>query len=729
MDKEQEAVINSIMNNPKLSRIIHEAVSAPLGSTKRAKAKSIISILKKTSQQPGGQGGYDGQGGPSIGIGSQPVTSANSLLKTTPSVAPLSGLSIKGISGIGSPTASPITDTSKGNRVVIFPNAPALKTSIGSNSGVSSAMSTLYGPSYTAPKTNLDLSGIKLSSDIKPLFTTSGSSGISGAPSTPKVSPVIAQFNADVEKQKTARIAAQVATTQTTTQKPDGTVSKTVVEKPVTPVSTQTKTGTSGSTGSTMGKTTPSTGGSTTTPTTGIDEVKYASLEDAYNAAPTFIKQNLGPEYFAQTMLSVMGDGQIDQLENTLKKSLGLDELLKKKTDLEKENPTIKQDLTDYVKARDEYIKDINTQMDVLDNTMATTDISNPVTNAMYQNYKDYLLSLKGKQNQRYADYVNRSIEEYNTDLTNTQNQYANALKLFNDSKSDIQSKYDNTKKVLVDMYKTLEDAPGKMLTRLNQQLTYTKLMTENADDQAGRKNWLPEVSAYKDRILDSNGEVLPDINLPGALQQLSGEQKYNPVGVLDTFTNGAKSTLSKLASSSSPTILGKAVEYSNQLDQAFSMLTPEAQKQLSGRVGDMKSSLINTIGGKIDSDTGTGTGITGYILSNYKPINNAVKQLSQKSTIWIGNNNKTYPTLDKFIKDNPSIDKDMLTAMYNSDQLAKSQLGSDYNIVDALKKVTLPNNTSGGASLVGLPSDQQLALYLTSRILQPAQYESALNQ
>jgi len=385
----------------------------------------------------------------------------------------------------------------------------------------------------------------------------------------------------------------------------------------------------------------------------------------------------------------------------------------------------------DYVKARDQYVSDINKMIDDVNETVANTDTNNPVTDAMYKNYKNYLYTLKGRQNQRYADYVDSNIKNFQSDLENVKTQYTEAQGLYTSAMDNIEDRYDETKKVLIDMYKTLEDAPGKMLTRLNQQLTYNKLLQENADDAIGRKNWLPEVNAYKDRIIDKDGNLLGEINLPGALVQLSGDQKYNPIGVFDTFTNGAKNSLSKLQSSSDPSILKNAYNYSTQLDEAFSLLNPTAQKQLAPQIADMKNSLLNTVSGTIDPESGNGTGISGYILSNYKDINNAVKQLSGKNDNFWGTftaKKKTPASRDQFIKDNPGIDKDILGAIYDSDQLTKSQLGSSYNIIDGLKNIAVPQNTSGGASLVGLPENQQLALYLTSRIIEPLKYQNVLN-
>jgi len=64
----KKMLVNSIMGNKKLSSIFFDAVNAPVGSTKKDRAKSILSILSKTNPVGSFSGmggpGFDGQGGP-----------------------------------------------------------------------------------------------------------------------------------------------------------------------------------------------------------------------------------------------------------------------------------------------------------------------------------------------------------------------------------------------------------------------------------------------------------------------------------------------------------------------------------------------------------------------------------------------------------------------------------------------------------------------------------------
>lgn len=83
--------MKAVMKNPKLVQLISEVLEAPLGSTKREKAKAVLSSLNKNKQNSfqDGQGGspYDGLGMSSVATG--PTPSASSYLpKQQPTAQP-----------------------------------------------------------------------------------------------------------------------------------------------------------------------------------------------------------------------------------------------------------------------------------------------------------------------------------------------------------------------------------------------------------------------------------------------------------------------------------------------------------------------------------------------------------------------------------------------------------------------------------------------------------------
>jgi len=710
MSKEKDAIINSIMNHPKLSSVIYDAVNAPIGSTKRAKAKSILSIVKKSMSK------YDGQGGP-LNIGAQGNslnTSSSQGLSIPSNFTPISGLSLGGSSSGSSGLTTPPVSTTKGTKVVVFPSAPTLKTNTNKlDTNIDSIMKSMFGNSYTPSTTKTTTPTKTEPLTLSPLKKVEDTSFLAGGSKTKLTA--FDEFQKSVQDNiKLNQLKSNntpVATTQTTVKKSDGTVSTTTKTTP-----TQTGSQTTQKVGNvTVPKTT---GGSTTTSTGTPSSTtpRYATLEDAMGVAPSFIGKNTGSEYFAQQMLGLMEEGQIGKLGEELDKKYGVTELLNKAKELQDMSPNAVDTSIDYVKARDQYVSDINKMIDDVNETVANTDTSNPVTDAMYKNYKNYLYTLKGRQNQRYADYVDNNIKNFQSDLDNVKTQYTEAQGLYTSAMDNIEDRYDETKKVLIDMYKTLEDAPGKMLTRLTQEQNLSKLLRENADIASGRTDFYKDYGVFKDSILDENGRIKKTANLPGIIQNFSVYGDADAMAGIDIWTRAGIEEVYDLTQSpdTSPEGLKKAQEYSSAIVDSFNLyvnsgvINENTAKSLAPRVLGMAQSLL---GGAIgDIKDGQGTGITGYILSNYNDINKAVKQLSGDNNTFWGTflaKPKAPKTEDQFIKDNKNIDPMILSAIYKQNETAKKG-NPEFNLREYIDLISQPNPSSVDYS--GVPKEQATA-------------------
>lgn len=161
--KAKVLALRSIMSNPKLSKILEDGFNAPIGSTKRVQAKSIVSILKRMGSPEGSKGlqsfkeqaeklknannpyidiykrAFDGQGGPS-----NPYDAVPKFLRRAP--APVEGFSIsfksKKLDGQGGPT-SVVDPYAPSNPY--SPNPDAL-SSFNPSANISNST-----PSYVAP--------------------------------------------------------------------------------------------------------------------------------------------------------------------------------------------------------------------------------------------------------------------------------------------------------------------------------------------------------------------------------------------------------------------------------------------------------------------------------------------------------------------------------------------------------------------------------------------------
>ena len=94
LNKKKAEFLKNIMSHPKLSRVFSDALSSPIGSTKREQSKSILSIMKKLRGIKN-----DGQGGP-------------------------------GMPYVSSPSTNPVSANTKNDysNLIIFPAAPKFKT-------------------------------------------------------------------------------------------------------------------------------------------------------------------------------------------------------------------------------------------------------------------------------------------------------------------------------------------------------------------------------------------------------------------------------------------------------------------------------------------------------------------------------------------------------------------------------------------------------------------------
>jgi len=116
--------------------------------------------------------------------------------------------------------------------------------------------------------------------------------------------------------------------------------------------------------------------------------------------------------------------GQLADLKNTIYKESGLEQQLSNLNNLKRRGATLKTDLADYVRGRDEYLGQLDGMITGAKDKMAGMDMANPHVNERMNKYMNYLYVLKGRQEKRYVDYVNTSIEQHNADLSFSQEQY-----------------------------------------------------------------------------------------------------------------------------------------------------------------------------------------------------------------------------------------------------------------------------------------------------------------
>jgi len=250
---------------------------------------------------------------------------------------------------------------------------------------------------------------------------------------------------------------------------------------------------------------------------------------------------------------------QINDLYDATKKEYKLDDQLSKILDLQNRGVTIENDFNSYVRGKDEYLTQVNDLLEKSKNTAAFTDTSNPYVAKRLNNYLSYLTVLKGRQNQRYIDFVDTSIKEYQADLAQHESLYktssANAQESFKKLSSVTEESYNQMKVMLKDMYTNVDKRTELM--RDTEKFSWDKA-------QAERDEAMDVLDMVKSQIeIDGGGstdnEKITNLtsfdNLMGitedddgnlnfmtynpleAMQNVS-EENYNPRTALTRFTN-----------------------------------------------------------------------------------------------------------------------------------------------------------------------------------------------
>jgi len=383
-------------------------------------------------------------------------------------------------------------------------------------------------------------------------------------------------------------------------------------------------------------------------------------------ADKTMLAKALGmsPEAAAKLPDSPLLSEQINDLRNQIKISYGLDEQAKKITDLENRGYSVKQDLTDYVRGKDEYLGTVDKLMAEAYNKMKNMDTSNPYVAKRMDNYLNYLTILKGKQNQKYEDMINNSINYHTAELERAQNNYKDSLAKaeneFNSMSAVTEESYNNIKTTLESVLTSItgktEEAQkleDRQWERTNQQIKQAEgvlsLMEKQIEiDNGGSKVKAGSTSEYDSYII--NGKT----DTPESIEFLT----YNPYEAMKTAQEYQKSTAPaftrfiqlmgmKINSTLSTGDLSEFKKFKNSMDydvagsiqqlteDEVAKLTPEQKtiylenlQRVAGDYTKMQSALQSTIQ----------SGIKSYLTDKTNDLKGCIKELIKyysKGKVW----------------------------------------------------------------------------------------------
>lgn len=722
ISKKKIDLMHSIMSNKKLSKAFKEAMSSPIGSTKRTQAKTVLSIMKKISGMR-----YDGMGGPMSGI-QNTSTNANSLpdysnmiifpaapkfkvrmptqtaQKTSPVTIPASAdgkggyLDLPAI-GNGNNNLSNL-NTSIFSNNSIFPNLSgiSLPSTSSNSSSAFTGVTNNTTPNISYPNlSSLSTGSVsntpssKLNLNVGTLPMSSTSTDLSSVSLDPKA-------KAEAYIQNIIHPTTSIGTTPApvNSDTPIGPANQTPTDQIKQLQDELVKAGymTQAEVNTGYGINGPKTqaalaraqnGG---TSTTGTQTGSPSSSDPAIQSAQSAVNANTGPIKYGKELADASYGGNyrtyIDKLAQDKRKEYGLDALETQLSNLKAEKGNLIPTLQTYMDGKDQYLKAIQTLIDQTEGNITNVNMADPFTAKNYNDYLNYLYTLKGRQNTRYGNFLNAATADYQADVEKLQSNYDNVYKRYTDALSmDVtlsQNDYSLLMQMGADTYTSLENAPLKYenLEALRQQNLNTRLTNlqiagknNSSIDQDYQKN----LAAYTNQYTIDNGsnngkpdplngtidfDQLPENGLVGLAFRLESKQ---------AFTDFIRTALVKTqkAYANEPAKLAKVQKLVDDLAAYETAVYDSSGADLEVSPS-IKTPITNQILGTVGE--ATQTAYTSYIKSNLPEIKTAVKDLVTPSGGWFGSKKTGIEDKATWLKNHNSLDPNFLETLYNKIKL-----------------------------------------------------------
>lgn len=720
LNKKKAEFLKSIMKHPKLSRVFTEALSSPIGSTKRTNSKSILSIMKKMNGMRN-----DGQGGPGM-VYSQPTSSSKQPKDYSNMIifpaAPKFKTKVKtetkkadgqgGLSDIFSGFSNPFSSKPSALTSPSFQNPFTSESTYNPMSNFTSAVgygakkvldpiSKALGTGYKAVGDIGYQVGVGARSFADPTFKPSTAypslSSTVAPPSALRTQAIQELSSLGYANQSEEEIRGMM---QELALKPKTQPSTPKVTPPSTAgAGTGAGTGAISSVGGAQTGTTY-TGG---TPVTSVPQTKE---EEIKTLAQSAVDQGTGAAFFAQSIADEKFSGglgkYLDELDVRIKKDFKVDEIERSLSDITSMKANFVPTIENYIRGKDEYLKAVDGMITSAEDQMFKTDMSDPEVRARAEKHLAYLYTLKGRQNQRYGSLLNNAVADYNADLDRMQGQYNNVYKQYNDTitrKATIaQNEYNTLYSTMSDLYNNLENAPVRQIQMelMKEQLLNAHLVNIQNGTKSQSINFWPEQKEYKDQILDDKGNLLSSsiLNLPTIYSQASNAGK-NLSGVTDLVARGMATGLTNAKSE------GGEAEAFNLIKDYRNMINSLAKQPWGSQYANQ---LAPTLARASD------TLVSSYVLGNVSNVKQALNNLVSGG--WIGKSYLEKNDKEGWIKSNSNLDRTILGDIYDAVKMTQNQSevysknpekiftlmpDANGNTIDAKKVSNVPDEIIGG--------------------------------
>jgi hypothetical protein len=381
---------------------------------------------------------------------------------------------------------------------------------------------------------------------------------------------------------------------------------------------------------------------------------------DLISDVNTAVNNNLGSVNFALGIMDKKYGGNlsemIEDIDKATKEEFKLPELEQKLSELKAKKENFIPTLSMYIKGKDKYGKVIDKLIRQTEESLTTKDMNDPQTARRYTNYLNYLYEIKGRQSSRYGNYLNAAIGDYNSDVTELENEYkdavANYTSVLNTKSNIAKEDYENTYNRLVNLYTEIQDAPIKArnLEILTQQIDSNNITNfKNLMDQYNGtdEDFLKKKNEYIDNIADKDGIIDMDKIPSGSLEYIYGQGMVKSGGKdLPIITESLRQVLSKTLNSNKTD--------QSQIFKIKEMINDLRTTEYSSQANDLNNALSSTIK-SLTSD---------YVLGKLGDIQDATKELV-KGNFW--GRKPGLQDKDAWMERNSSLNTDFLNLLYNT--------------------------------------------------------------
>jgi hemoglobin-like flavoprotein len=516
MQKSKAFAIRSIMGDQKLSRVLSDAVNAPAGSLKKAKAKAILESFSNAHKNYlASKVVEDGKGG--VGLPASTGFSMNnapfakyaptgfSLLPYQQNKTPQVNASIDSSTGLFS---IPSTTTSTQTSAPSLTSAPSSVTNLGYSINPSTGLMEKSG--FQLPKTPTS------ATVTKPTAPTAPTSVVSATPIVPTATPTtpIAPKNIETPEAKDFSTLNNIKSSFGDSYFESFVSSLSDSEKErLSPVIESIRLGEGESTFVTK----------ILNDKTQLAKILGTPLEVVNNFPTGLLSKNLG------------------ELQDTVKQKYKLDEQLDNITNLTNQNVSVKSDLEHYIRIQDTYLSAIDKLLNDFEYNRSYQDESNPNTKLRNDNYASYLNLLKNRQNSRYVNYLDTAVTTQNNKLERAQNTYnailGQAEKEYTKQAAITEESYKTVSNMLSDLFKNVAGRSDDLRQLETYELSKTKTLQNMVDDFKKKQD--TETYSYSNvkQILESSrgddfGSIINPNNIP--------KQGYVDTGIYKEYRDKA---------------------------------------------------------------------------------------------------------------------------------------------------------------------------------------------